>query len=271
MDKQIDVIDREPDFGCEATESFSQILSVLGVSLVLTSYQASRVIVVRSSGDELYLSVKAFPRPMGLAVRKDQVVLGIHSQLVDFRRFDTVASDLEPEGLVSSCFTPRSTHVTGMINIHDIAWGKEGLWVVNSIFSCLAQVQSDYSFVPKWKPSFISDLVPEDRCHLNGMAMREGVPKYVTCFGEKDALEEWRKNKDENGVLIDVETNDVLVQGLYMPHSPRFYRGKLYFCNSGHGQFCSYDLNTQQSKVELTLPGFTRGIAFYSKFNVSWS
>ena len=255
--------DRAPDFSCESSLSFAQILSTLGLSLAITSYQTSRVIVIRAKEDELYLSVKSFPRPMGLAAQKNRLVLGINSQLVDFRRFDPVASCLEPEGLVTSCFTPRSTHVTGMINIHDIAWGDEGLWVVNSAFSCLSLVQGDYSFVPKWKPGFISKLLPEDRCHLNGMAIRDGKPKYVTCFTQGDNNEAWRAYEEPGGLLIDIAENKILLDDLFMPHSPRYYRDKLYFCNSAYGYFCSYDFKTGKKVVELELPGYTRGVAFF--------
>jgi len=254
--------DREPDFNCQASESFCHLLSELGLTLVLTSYQASRVILVRSSGSDLHLSVKAYPRPMGLAVSQDRLVMGIHSQLIDFRRFDDVAAVLEPLGLVRHCFVPRSTHVTGMINVHDIAWGNEGLWVVNSNFSCLALINNSASFVPRWKPDFISELLPEDRCHLNGMAMRDGEPAYVTCFNSGDENKEWRFKVKNQGLLIDVKANKVLTDELYMPHSPRYHRDKLYFCNSAHGQLCSFDFERNEVRVELSVPGFTRGMAF---------
>ncbi|CAM3536067.1 hypothetical protein VA7868_03906 [Vibrio aerogenes CECT 7868] len=255
--------DRAPDFGCQATESFGRILGELNLTLMLTSYQANRLILVRSSGDDLHLSVKAFPRPMGLAVSQDRMVMGIHSQIIDFRRFDGVSKALEPQGLVKHCFTPRSSHFTGMVNVHDIAWGNDGLWAVNSNFSCLMQFQGSASFVPRWKPAFISELVPEDRCHLNGMAMKDGQPGYVTCFNDSDETKQWRFHVKNRGLLIDVQQNKILADDLYMPHSPRFYRGQLYFCNSARGQLCRYDFETQTVKTELELPGFTRGMAFY--------
>ena len=261
----IELPEEAPDFACEYSASFPRILSELGISLILTSYQASRVVVVRAEDDYLFLSVKSFPRPMGLAVNPERIVLGIHSQLVDFRRHDDVAKDLEPEGLVTSCFLPRSMHVTGMINVHDIAWGNDGLWLVNSQFSCLAKIEGHHNFVPKWKPEFISELLPEDRCHLNGLAMKDGEPAFVTAFCNYDTADGWRTSEKQVGMLIDVKTNEILVDGLLMPHSPRYYKGKVYYCNSGYGQLCSYDLATKETKVELTLPGYTRGLMFYEQ------
>lgn len=258
-----DAEDDIPDFTCSSTEHFPALLREFGLSLIFTSYQAGRVIMVRSDGKQLHLSVKAFPRPMGLAVDNDRVVLGINSQLLDFRRFDAVAPDLDPPGMVDACFVPRSSHITGMINVHDIAWGDEGLWVVNSQFSCLSLIQSDFSFVPRWKPSFISDLVPEDRCHLNGMAMRDGKPRYVTSFTNLDNPEAWRQERTPIGLLMDVATNEVLASSLFMPHSPRYYQNKVYYCNSGCGELCCFDPVSGENQVLLQLPGFTRGIAFY--------
>lgn len=251
------------DFSCESSESFGYLLSKLGLTLMLTSYQANRLILINADDDELYISVKAFPRPMGLAVDKQRIVLGVHSQVFDFQRCDAVASSLEPMGLVKHCFSPSSSHFTGMINIHDIAWGDDGLWAVNSNFSCLCLIQSGNSFVPKWKPWFISELVPEDRCHLNGMALRDGAPAYVTCFNDSNENKNWRNRVAHRGLLIDVNHNEILADELYMPHSPRYYRDKLYFCNSGYGQLCSYDFTSGQVVVELELPGFTRGIGFH--------
>ncbi|GLS28196.1 TIGR03032 family protein [Marinibactrum halimedae] len=265
MTKTDELLDKEPDFQCEASSSFCKILSTLGLSIIATSYQSNRVFVIRSNGDTLHLSVKAFPRPMGLAVNQQQIVLGISSQIIDFRRFDHVTTDLEPKGLVTSCFVPRRTHVTGMINIHDIAWGDEGLWIVNSNFSCLSQIQGNDSFTPKWKPPFISDLAPEDRCHLNGMAIRDGKPRYVTCFNTQNEAQKWREVRDNSGIIMDVKTNAILVDGLLLPHSPRYHSEteKLYFCNSGKGEFCQYNPETGESKVLVTLPGFLRGMDFY--------
>ncbi len=162
-----------------------------------------------------------------------------------------------------ACFIMRSAHTTGMINVHDVDWGELGLWVVNSSFSCLATLQPDFSFVPRWKPHFISELLPEDRCHLNGMALRDGKPAYVTTFSQFNEKTQWRKQKDLDGTLIDVTENKVLIDSLTMPHSPRWYRGAVYFCNSGLGQICRFDPETRKLDILAEVPGFTRGLDFF--------
>lgn len=165
---------------------------------------------------------------------------------------------------VDACFISRSVHYSGMINIHDIDWGDEGLWVVNSSFSCLCTIEPDHSFIPRWKPHFISELKPEDRCHLNGMTLKDGKPAYVTTFSQEDKAGMWRtKDGKFNGTLIAVASNEILLDGLAMPHSPRWYNDKVYFCNSGHGHICSYEPDTKTSEILAGVPGFTRGMDFY--------
>ena len=66
------------------------------------------------------------------------------------------------------------------IHGHEMAWAGEELWIVNTLFSCLCTLRPEYSFVPRWKPPFISALAAEDRCHLNGLAVADGRPRYVT-------------------------------------------------------------------------------------------
>ncbi len=255
--------DAEFSFSSEYTPNLPALLKRLNISLVLTSYQSRRVVLIRTDGSVIDTNFKAFPRPMGLAVEPDRLVVGIWSQILDYSRNDELVADLEPKGVVDACFVPRASHVTGMINIHDIAWGTDGLWIVNSEFSCLATVEPEYSFVPRWKPPFISELVPEDRCHLNGMAMKDGQPAYVTSFDDSDSNVAWRYRDRMKGQLIDVASNRALADDLVLPHSPRYYRGTLYVCESGYGRVVKVDPKTGHRECLAELPGFTRGLAFY--------
>lgn len=326
----------ELDFGCQYSANLPPLLKQLNIALAFTSYQAGRLMLVRSDGEALNVNFKNFPRPMGLAATEQGLTLGTFTEVLLFQREDSllvqmkqplvpidqditaprilpkeqpkepaaVAADSSPpqheephaepvvltaeqqarrekelarrkayfeelyapvDAKTDACFISRSAHYTGMINIHDIAWGSDGLWAVNSSFSCLCTLEPDYSFVPRWQPWFISALVPEDRCHLNGMALKDGLPAYVTTFSQYDEAGAWRKHQDEKntGTLIDVQQNKIVVQGLMMPHSPRYYQGKVYFCNSGEGQLCCYHPVSGQMQVLAELPGFTRGMDFY--------
>src|SRR5581483_2469980 len=119
-------------------------------------------------------------------------------------------------------------------------------WIVNTRFSCLATLDADHSFNPRWRPPFVSLLAPEDRCHLNGLAVVDGKPKYVTCLGATDAAGGWRANKRNGGVLLEVPSGKILIDGLSMPHSPRWYANELLVLESGHGTIARVDLATRE-------------------------
>ena len=93
--------------------------------------------------------------------------------------------------------------------------------------------------------------------------MVDGRPKYVTALGETDTLAGWRANKARGGVLIDVDSNKVLLRGLSMPHSPRWYQGKLWLLESGEGSLAQVDLESRTWRTIAQLSGFTRGIDFF--------
>ena len=215
------------------TSNFPQLLQELGASLLVTTYQAGKLVVVRAEGDHLNTHFRGFPSPMGLAVQGDRLALGTYHQIWEFHNIPAVARKLEPAGKHDACFMPRSAHVTGNVQIHEMAWSDDVLWFVNTRFSCLCTLDPIHSFIPRWRPPFITALAPEDRCHLNGLALVGGKPRYVTALGATDSLAGWRENKARGGILMDVTNGQVLASGLSMPHSPRWYDGRLWVLESG--------------------------------------
>jgi uncharacterized protein (TIGR03032 family) len=200
---------------------------------------------------------------MGLALADGgaRLALGTTLQVWEFRDVPAVARRLEPAGRHDACFLPRSSHVTGNVLIHEMAYVSGGqLWFANTRFSCLATLDPEASFVPRWRPPFVSALEPSDRCHLNGLAMVDGKPKYVTALGETDAPAGWRPNKARGGVVLDVESGEVLCRGLSMPHSPRWHGGRLWVCESGAGSLGYVDRDRGRYEAVAAVPGFTRGL-----------
>lgn len=251
-------------FSSSYTDNMPKLLHGLNISLIASSYQAQRIFFIRSDGSKINTHFKVFKRPMGIAVDEESITLGTFDRVIKFIRSDASKEIFEDSEKIDSCFIANAIHITGMINIHDIAYGNEGLYIVNSAFSCISKLTSNYSFEPYWKPDFISELVPEDRCHLNGMALRDGKPRYVTTFNTLDKEGSWKKSKDKSqGTLIDIKNNEILLNNLYMPHSPRYKDGKIYFCESGKGFVYSYDIKTKEKSVLVELNGFTRGIDIY--------
>ena len=244
------------------TNNLPAILDHFGISLAVSTYQAGKVILVRSDGGGINTHFRDFNKPMGLAVDGQRLTVGGQNTVWYYRNMPAVAPKLAPPGRHDAAYLPRQIHVTGDIDIHELAWGKDDLWIVNTRFCCLCTLDSDHSFTPRWRPHFVSGLAPEDRCHLNGLAMVGGQPKYVTALGETDTPGGWRANKRSGGVLMDVERNEVLLAGLSMPHSPRLWAGRLWLLESGQGSLAYADLPNQTWRTVATLPGFTRGIDF---------
>jgi uncharacterized protein (TIGR03032 family) len=251
---------------------------------------------IRSDGNGINTHFKTFPRPMGLYADMNRLTLGTFAQVLEFKRCDNVLQKIKNGNLdttthmskkileqdpklmkeliekrkkelndikkADALYLPRASITTGMINIHDIAWGHDGLWVVNSTFSCLSTLSPDYSFIARWKPSFITELLPEDRCHLNGLAMRENKPKYLTTFNMLNKRDSWDMNTHD-GTLIDIDTNEFLLKGIITPHSPRYYEGNIYLCESGTGTIWKLNPDTGIKDKVIKLQGYPRGMTFY--------
>ena len=248
-------------FNYTQTDSFVALLNELGASLLVTTYQANKLLVVRAHQGGLSTLVRTFDQPMGVAVDARQLTVGTRKEVWILRNAPDIASRVEPAGVHDACFLPRSCHVTGDIRVHEVAWIGAELWLVNTRFSCLCTVHPDYSFVPRWRPPFITALAAEDRCHLNGMTVIDGQPKYVTALGDTDTANGWRANKPHGGCLIDVPTGAFVARGLSMPHSPRWHNGRLWVLQSGTGQLAQVDPATGSTQAVAELPGFTRGLA----------
>ena len=150
--------------------------------------------------------------------------------------------------------------------MHDLVWGNDGLWGVNTLFSCLVLANDTLSFEPRWFPSFITESVGEDRCHINGLALEAGRPRYVTALGESNTEKGWRRYKVSGGILIDVEKNEIILRNLSMPHSPRIYDETLYFLLSSTGELARTTLDTGSFEIIAQLPGFARGMARHQNY-----
>jgi uncharacterized protein (TIGR03032 family) len=245
------------------TSNLPPLFDQLGISLIVSTYQAGKAIVVRSDNGALNTHFRTFAKPMGIAADNSRLTIGGANTVWEYRNMPAVAQKLEPAGKHDACYLPRRIHVTGDIDIHELAWdGNNDLWAVNTRFCCLCTFDVDHSFSPRWRPPFVSALAPEDRCHLNGIAMVDGRPKYVTALGETDTPGGWRANKARGGVLMDIESNEILLHGLSMPHSPRWYQGKLWVLESGEGSLAVVDLERRTWQTVAQVPGFTRGIDF---------
>ncbi|HKB05522.1 MAG TPA: TIGR03032 family protein [Gemmataceae bacterium] len=268
------------------TTTLPRLLHQVGISLLVSTYQAGKLIVVRADGDMANTHFRNFDTPMGLAFDRGRLAVGTKVHVWEFHDQPEVARRLDPPGRHDACFLPRYAQVTGQIAVHELAWadsrGQESgvrgqltpdscpltpeLWAVNTRFSCLCTLDPRYSFVPRWRPPFVTALAPEDRCHLNGLGLRDGRPRYVTALGATDDSAGWRANKARGGILMDVPSGEIIARGLSMPHSPRWYDGRLWVLESGAGSLAVVDPASGRLEPVALLPGFTRGLDFFGPF-----
>lgn len=250
----------------EHSTGLGSLLSGLGLSVAITTYQAGKLITVGTHNSKVDIRFHHFEQAMGLARTPEGLAVGTKRQIWFLDGSAEVAPRIPPAGTHDVALLARHAHFTGPIMGHEMAQGEGGLWFVNTLFSCVCTLRSGFSFAPRWRPPFVSALAAEDRCHLNGLALADGRPRYATALGETDTPAGWRPGKVTGGCLIDIPANRVVLRGLSMPHSPRVHNGRVYFLHSGHGQVCRADAATGKTEPVADLPGYTRGFDLFGRY-----
>src|SRR5271156_4825406 len=212
------------DIRCSHSDSLPPLLAQLRLSVLISTYQTGHLVVVSAREGRLALAFHQFERAMGIAVKPGTIAVCTRKEGWFLRNAPDIAAKLQ--GQHDACFLARTSHFTADIQAHEAAWvaGNGGgerergeFWIVNTLFSCLCGLHPHYSFAPRWRPPFISALRPEDRCHLNGLAVVDGRPRYVTALAETDAPSGWRAVKPTVGCLIEVPGGRIVARGLALP------------------------------------------------------
>jgi uncharacterized protein (TIGR03032 family) len=276
----------EPWLQIQGSRHFLDRLADARVSLAFTTYQTGKIFFV---GRKLDMGLAVFERTfnhcMGLWASPDARTLWLSSKF-QIWRFEQAAAAAVPyrpssaEGDDSAVpawtergydivYVPRVGYTTGDIDVHDIAVADDGRVVfVCTLFGCLATLSDRASFQPLWRPPFLSALVPEDRCHLNGLALRDGEAAFVTAVADCDVVDGWRDRRRDGGCVVDVASGQIVCRGLSMPHSPRWYRGQLWLLNSGTGELGRVDLASGRFEPIAFCPGYLRGLTFIGDYAV---
>jgi uncharacterized protein (TIGR03032 family) len=248
---------------CQPTEGLSSLLSNSNCSMLISTYLIGNVVTVGAKSGQLFIEFHTLDRPMGMAVSREGMVISTRNQVWFMPMLLDIAAQMEPRGQYDFAYFARRSHFTGNIQCHEIGWVGKELWIVNTRFSCLCTLHNTCHFAPRWRPPFITDVVPEDRCHLNGLATVDREARYVTALAETNAREAWRAVKATSGCLIDVPNNVVVSRGFAMPHSPRVANGKLYVLHSGLGRLEMVDPASGHREAVCDLPGYSRGMAIH--------
>lgn len=255
-------------FTCKVSNGLSHFLFHNKLSLAISTYQAGKVVMVSAANeDKLVQLPRTFNAPMGIAYNGKQMAIACKNEVVHLVNSpELISANPKLKGKYDAMFVPRQMYMTGSLALHDMAYTRKGLLAVNTQFSCLSMFDGINSFVPVWKPDFISELKPQDRCHLNGLALENGIPKYVTALGSTDTEGGWRENKINGGILMEIESGKIIAEGLSMPHSPRLVNGKLLLLNSAQGELLEINKCTGEKTVLLKTGTFLRGMSQFGDY-----
>ena len=249
-------------FEARPDPGFSRWLAESRGTVAVSTYQAGMLAFFSWNGEAISVFLRRFEKVMGLDWDGTRLLLATRHALWVYANSRVLAHRFREPGRYDALYLPRVSYAYPDLHIHDVALGTDGIWMVNTRFNCLARPSNEHTFEPLWRPRFITDLVPEDRCHLNGLAMRDGRPAYVSALAETNAAGAWRDHKVSGGVVIDCDSGEVVTRGLAMPHSPRLHRGSLYILNSGAGELLRIDPARGTTEVVCRLDGYLRGLAF---------
>ncbi len=250
-----------------ASPGLTEWLMQQNVSLAFTSYRSGKLFLVGLKPDaRLSVFERTFSRCMGLWTDAQTLWL---ASLYEIWKFENIVPAGQQHAGYDRCYLPKLGYVTGDLNVHDVVPDATGRPVfVNTLFNCLATVSDTHSFEPIWQPPFIQKLIAEDHCHLNGLAMVDGQPRYVSMFAKVHQPDGWRQQRLTGGSVIDLQTNECVVEGLAMPHSPRVYRDRLWLLNSGTGYFGYIDTSKREFVPITFCPGYVRGLSFIGDYAV---
>ena len=255
-----------------ASDNLVPLLTELGSSLLLSTYHAGKVVCIGVHEARLVCEFHNFELPMGMALHTSKVSVGTRHDVWHLQAVEEVAASLPPQGRYDTFLVARTAFHTGTIHAHEMEYVGDELYIANTLFSCVCTLDERYHFVPRWKPRFITELGgPEDRCHLNGMAVDRSANgaaqlRYVTCLGATNTPGGWRENKASGGILLDVASQEIVSRELCMPHSPRIYEDRLWVLNSGRGELQAVDIASGQRTTVETFPGYARGLSFLGPF-----
>lgn len=232
-------------------------------SLAFSSYQSGQLFLVgQFGGGEVSFHQRDFLRAMGLWQQGGDLFLA--SMLQIWRLTNALGPAERANVHFDRLYVPRAAFVTGDLDAHEMAVEASGRLVfVNTRYSCLATLSHASSFKPLWRPKFVSRLAAEDRCHLNGLCLEDGRVRYVTAVSRTDVVDGWREHRVGGGVVIRVDDDTVVADGLSMPHSPRLHGGFLWVLDSARGYLVRIDPQNGAKEDVAFCPGFLRGLAFH--------
>lgn len=240
--------------------SLSEWGTVIEAPIIVSTYWSNDVLTIANGNTE---TIK-LDRPKGIYYQKPYLKIATWGNLWTFREYAEPHITRKVDPNCDAIFVPKKFEETGNIGSREIA----GEFIASSKLSCVGRLDDAFTVFPIWKPAWITDFVPEDRCHVNGIALDEkGNLKYVTALGTGNGKESWR-TEPVKGCVIDVKSGRAIVDNLRMPHSPRIYRDRLWVCDSMRGELSIIDVAAKKRRPFVRFPDFVRGLAFWEDWAI---
>ena len=139
------------------------------------------------------------------------------------------------------------------LDIHDVLIHKDLIYFVATQKNEVFCMDINFNYINSWK-------LPgeDDSWHINSIAIyKERL--IASAFGSFKIHREYKNGTLELGKVFDVQTREVLINGLSQPHSLTVENNYLYICNSEKKEFHIYDDFTLVKRI--TVPGYARGLA----------
>lgn len=257
-----------PPFSCIYTPNIPELLQQLQCTIAISTYQAGKVVFIGAKDKNLLVQLgKTIKKPMGIAYDGNRLAIAGQDSVYLYSSAPMLADSYPRQpNTYDNLFVPRAQYFTGITDIHDLVWLQDKLLMVNTKFSCLAWLTDQYSFMPCWQPRFISQLMPDDRCHLNGVAVHNNQPQYVSMFSNTDTASGWRDTRTTSGLIMDVQSNEVVAANLAMPHTPRIINNNLYVLLSATGELVQIDAQSGKYTVVKNFGRYVRGMAYHNGY-----
>lgn len=252
-------------FAAQFSPNLPELLGQLDCSLALTTYQAGKLVLVSGVEDERLVQLpRSFRRAMALARSGSRLAVATLDSVIVYANDPRLAARYPKQpDTYDSLFVPRLRYYTGNIDNHGLAWGTEGLYTVNTAFNAIGLLGDEYSFRPTWTPPWMEKPEPGDRSHVNGFALVDGKPKWITALGQGTEPGAWRKTIPGGGVLLDTDSGEIVAGDLQMPHSPRIVGDGLFILESATGELSRIDTSTGQKDSVARMDGFVRGMSVW--------
>src|SRR5437867_12651600 len=99
------------------TSNLPALFDQLQISLIVSTYQAGKAIVIRSDYGTLNTQFRTFAKPMGIAANNTRLTSAGSNTIWEFHIMPAVAQKLQPPGKHGGCYIRRVIRRTGDIDI----------------------------------------------------------------------------------------------------------------------------------------------------------